>query len=159
MSEQLVRVPGGQFAHLRGCPHVVGREVVPVAEREDVPPCRWTGDELAGQGRIIQKSLDAALERYGVSPLTRPLIRERLKDVQWDTVYLPRSESYIALMKDERPVAWAGKTYVQVGDQFEPLPDHRAGAGGGLGVSELWGEPCPTCWTERARNGTCSCSD
>lgn len=157
-TETLYRTSEGQRVHLRGCPHIVGLEVAPVAAGDtSVPVCRWTRTELDGVGRIPQKTLDGALREFGASPLARPQLIKLLKGVAWDKVYLPQSRSYVALSMDDKPVAWAGKTYVQIGEQFVPLPEHRGGAGGGPFVSELWGEPCPECFMQRSMNGTCSC--
>ena len=157
-TQTLYRTDGGQRAHLRGCPHIVGLDVVPVPDGDtSLPVCRWTRAELAGAGRIPQKTLDGALREFGASPLARPKIVKLLKGVEHDAVYLPQSRSYVALSLRDRSVAWAGKTYVQIGEEFVPLPDYQGGAGGGPFVSELWGEPCEECFQERARNGTCSC--
>ena len=157
-TETLYRTSDGQRVHLRGCPHIVGLDVVAVpAGDTSVPVCRWTRTELAGVGRIPQKTVDGALRELGASPEIRPRLVKLLKGVKWDSVYLPQSRSYVALSLEDRAVASAGKTYAQIGDDFVPLPEHVGGAGGGPFISELWGEPCPDCFMQRSMNGTCSC--
>ncbi len=153
--DTLYRTATGERAHLRGCPHVVGLDVTPVDEGDTaLPTCRWTWTELTGVGRIPQRSVDSGLRELGVDPADRPGMVRSLKPVAFDDVHLPPSRAYLALVKDGRGVAWAGKTYVQLGDDFQPLPKHRTGT---TTVSELWGEPCDECFQERARNGTCNC--
>jgi hypothetical protein len=153
--DTLYRTADGQRAHLRGCPHIVGLEVVPIAAGDTtVPTCRWSWTELSGVGRIPQRSVDSGLRELGVSPTNRPAMVKLLKGVPWDDVHLPPSRAYLALSLEGRSVAWAGKTYLQIGEQYLPMPDHRTGT---TTVSELWGEPCDDCFQARARNGTCNC--
>jgi hypothetical protein len=157
-TETLYRTAAGIRTHLRGCSHIVGLEVTPVAPGDtSIPVCRWTRTELEGKGRIPQKTVDGALRELGASVAARPKLVKLLKGVKWDSVYLPQSRSYVALNLEGRAVAWAGRNYVQIGEQFVPLDDYQGGSGGGPFVSELWGEPCEQCFQERARNGTCSC--
>ena len=157
-TETLYRTADGVRTHLRGCPHIAGLDVEPVAPGDtSVPVCRWTRTELDGIGRIPQKTLDGALREFGASPEVRPRLLKLLKGLKWDKVYLPQSRSFVALTLEDRPVAWAGKTYVQIGEEFVPLPEYQAGVGGGAFVSELWGEPCPECFMQRSMNGTCTC--
>jgi len=159
-TETLYRTSAGQRVHLRGCPHIVGLEVEAVPEGDtSLPVCRWSRAELDEVGRIPQKTLDGALREFGASPTVRPQLVKLLKGVKWDKVYLPQSRSYVALSLADRSVASAGKTYVQIGAEFVPLPEHRSGTGGGPFVSELWGEPCPSCFMQRSMNGSCSCDD
>lgn len=154
-TETLYRTAKGERAHLRGCPHIVGLDVVPVTAADGpIPTCRWTWTEQTGVGRIPQRSVDSGLRELGVDPAVRPGMVKMLKPVAWDEVHLPPSRAYLTLVKDGHGVAWAGKTYLQIGDQFLPLPSHRTGT---TTVSELWGEPCDECFQERARNGTCHC--
>jgi hypothetical protein len=158
LTATLYRTADGQRTHLRGCPHIVGLEVVPVADGDtSVPVCRWTRTELDGVGRIPQKSLDSALREFGANPEVRPKLIKLLKGVEWDSIHLPQSRSYVALSLQDKAVAWAGKTYVQIGEEFVPLPEFQSGDGGGPFVSELWGEPCPNCFMQRSMNGTCTC--
>ena len=154
-TQPLYTKAGGQRAHLRGCPHIVGLEVARLPDGDtSLPACRWTWTELNNVGRIPQKSVDSALRELGASPTDRPQMVKLLKGVARDDVHLPPSRAYVALSLDGLAVAWAGKTYVQIGEEFDPLPSHRAGT---TEVSELWGEPCDQCFQERARNGTCNC--
>jgi len=154
-TDTLYRTATGERAHLRGCPHVVGRDVTPVtADDADLPTCRFSWTELTGVGRIPQRTVDAGLRELGVQLPERKGMVALLKGVAWDDAHLPPSRAYLALALDGRRVAWAGRTYVQIGDEFTPLPQHRTGT---TTVSELWGEPCDECFQERARNGTCNC--
>lgn len=157
-SETLYRTTDGQRIHLRGCPHIAGQDVEAVTPGDSsIPVCRWTRAELDGVGRIPQKTIDGALREFGASPEVRPRLIKLLKGLKWDSVYLPQSRSFVALALEGHPVAWAGKTYVQIGEEFVPLDEYQAGVGGGAFVSELWGEPCPECFMQRSMNGTCTC--
>lgn len=157
-SETLYKIADGLRIHLRGCPHIAGLEVEPVAPGDtSVPVCRWTRAELDGVGRIPQKTIDGALREFGANPEVRPRLIKLLKGLKWDSVYLPQSRSFVALALEGHPVAWAGKTYVQIGEEFVPLEEYQVGVGGGAFVSELWGEPCPECFMQRSMNGTCTC--
>ena len=157
-TETLYRTTAGQRIHLRGCPHIAGQDVEAVTPGDSsIPVCRWTRAELDGVGRIPQKTIDGALREFGASPEVRPRLIKLLKGLKWDSVYLPQSRSFVALALEGHPVAWAGKTYVQIGEEFVPLEEYQAGVGGGAFVSELWGEPCPECFMQRSMNGTCTC--
>ena len=154
----LFRTTDGQRTHLRGCPHIAGRDVTAVAPDDtSTPVCRWSRAELDGVGRIPQRTLDGALREFGAGAELRPRLLKLLKGTKWDSLHLPQSRSFVALVKDGETVAWAGKAYVQLGDEFVPLPEFQAGVGGGAFVSELWGEPCPECFMQRSMNGTCTC--
>ncbi len=74
--------------------------------------CDWCARELSGHGRRYYPDLDRALVAL-VAPLeNRRLIKDELRHVVHDAIWLPYSGSYVALGLQGRGVAWTGKTYV-----------------------------------------------
>jgi hypothetical protein len=149
----LYRTATGDRLHIRECPHLVGKEVFIASDRE---VCDICARELRGEGRTYYADLSEGLRALGGPQGNWPLIVEHLAAVEHDSVWIPYSRSYIALGRDGRAVAWAGKTYVEpaLGESVE-LPGFRAGSGGGTAVEEVWGPVCEVHRIERARNGSC----
>ncbi|MGY1601648.1 hypothetical protein [Geodermatophilus sp. SYSU D00815] len=152
----LFRTETGGRRHIRECPHLLGKEVVP-ATGADGELCTMCERELRGEGRRYFPTLDAALREFGAARSNWPRILELLEGVEHDQVWIVASGSYIALGRDGRAVAWAGKTYVNPSaDEFVELPDYRAGGGGGSPSAEaVWGTKCPTHNEYRSRSGSC----
>lgn len=150
---------GGSCKHLAQCPHLVGSTAAPVEPGRLLRLCDWCDKELTGFGRRRFPHLDAALDAFRVPAQNRALIKQHLSGVVHDEVYLPYSESYVALAWGGRGVAWSGKTYVvpEPGVSIE-LPGFVGGSRTPLGApGERWGDTCPVCRETRALNGACSC--
>jgi hypothetical protein len=154
-SAPLYRTETGSRRHIRSCPHLIGKEVLLAAD-SDGEVCSWCDKELRGEGRQYFGSLDEALPALGGEQGNWPLIREHLRAVDPDEVWIPYSRSYIALGRNGRAVAWAGKTYVQPPEgHYIELPGFRPGSGGGAKAEQVAGELCPKHNMEKARNGSC----
>ena len=82
---------------------------------------------------------------------------DALGDVQHDLIWIPASESYIALGHDGQGVAWIGKGYVQVKDRpVVELPWFQEhGVGGRTTRDEARGETCDVHFVEKSLVGTC----
>jgi hypothetical protein len=158
MNEDLVRTAAGQKLHVRLCPHVHGAEVVSATdtERTTLVVCSWCQAELAGHGRTYHDSVANALADLAAPASSRTRLAALLADVDHDTVHVPYSRAYVALVKDGKATAWAGKTYVAFADgRFVPLPDYTAG--GGSTEEAAWGATCPDCFTAKSLSGSCNC--
>ena len=155
----LYRTETGGRLHLRQCPHLLGKDVVEATEA-DGEICVHCSRELRGEGRRYFPSLADALPEFGAPRANWPLISEHLAGVEHDQVWIVFSGSYIALGREGRAVAWAGKTYVNPSaHEFVELPDYRAGGGGGSPVTAPWGETCEKHHLKRSRNGVCGMCD
>jgi hypothetical protein len=152
-STVLYRTATGGRLHIRECPHVFRKEVF---EATDGEICTMCERELRGEGRRYFDSLADALADFDAPRANWPLIEQHLAAVEHDDVWIPCRAAYIALGKDGKVIARAGKTYVQpsVGVYVE-LPGFRPGHGGGVAVDEIWGELCEKHNIQRARNGSC----
>jgi hypothetical protein len=158
-TEPLYRTETGGRRHIRSCPHLVGKDVVPATDAQG-EICTICQRELAGEGRRYFASLQDALPEFGAARANWPLISQHLAGVEHDEVWIVNSGSYIALGRGGRAVAWAGKTYVNPSaDELVELPDYRAGGGGGAPVRDTWGETCEKHFVKRSRNGSCERCD
>ena len=98
--------------------------------------------ECPQQAKTFRNDIDVA----------RRLILEALAGVPHDAIWIPASESYIALGHDGQGVAWIGKGYVQVKERpVVELPWFQEhGAGDRTARDEARGE---TCAVHRTREG------
>ncbi len=149
----------GGRKHLAQCPHVVGTTTRPVRDDEDLPVCDWSARELSGHGRRYYDDLDRALEAFRAPLENRRLIKDELRHVQHDAIWLPGSGSYVALGLEGRGVAWTGKTYVVPRPGVSiPLHGYTDSSRGGHSRNEQRpGVVCPSCREERAVSGACAC--
>ena len=150
----------GSRKHLAQCPHLVGASTVrPLAAGEVLALCDWCSKELNGFGRTPFDDLDAALAAFKAPLENRRLIKEALRDVAHDAIWMPYSGSYVALGLGGRGVAWTGKTYVV------PAPGTSIELPGFVGSThdghssreERWGATCPHCRQARSVTGACEC--
>ena len=158
----LFRTTTGQRLHIPGCPHV-GSALQPATavDRLAVAVCAWCKAEIAGQGRTYYATLEDALRALGCHEGTHRLIRDALRFVRYDQVWLPHSESYVALGLDGPGVAWVGKGYVFVKatGAFVELPGYRASRGGGSPLDVRWGATCDRHFVARSLTGACNLCD
>ena len=160
-SIELFRTATGEKLHIRPCPHVLGVELLAAtdADRAARAVCSWCAAEISGLGRTYHDTVEAALDDMQAPQHARPELARLLKEIEFDTVFVPYSRSYVAVAKDGKGVAWAGKTYVAYADgrPFVALPDYAPGGGGGAERNEAWGAVCPSCFTQQALTGRCNC--
>lgn len=159
---ELYRTATGRRLHIPGCPHV-GSPLRPAApvEIDELAVCEWCEAELAGVGRTYYANIDDAMRALGCWEGTQSLIRQALADIDHDRIWLPHSESYIALGLDGQGVAWVGKGYVFVKATavYTELPGHRAGRGGGAPREVRYGDLCVRHNVVRSVAGTCDQCD
>lgn len=151
----------GAMLHIASCPHVgsVLREATK-EERLSMEVCSWCRAELDGVGRTYCATLEAAMRIFGTHAGTERQIREALRFVAHDQIWLPHSRSYVALGLEGRAVAWFGKTYVAPDrDTFIELPDYAAGSGGGSPRHDQLGDTCPVHHIATALTGACDLCD
>ena len=158
-----VRTASASRLHLVECPHVVDSDthIAGEAELAHYPVCDWSQDQLDGTGRSHPTSLDEAMRELGTPAGTEHLIKEALRFVSYDEIWLPYSRSYVALGREGRAVAFFGKTYVDlVGGGRLELPEYRDvshGGGGAAGVN--YGKTCQKCQLAMPFIGECdNCS-
>lgn len=130
----LVRTSTGERLHLERCYHLGDAPVVPasITDRESMPVCDVCQADLDGHGRTYVATLEEAFRKFGTFAQTVKAIRSEVAGVEYDQIWLPYSNSYIALGKNGAAVAWIGKTYIDRpgGGRIE-LPGYRVGGGGG----------------------------
>jgi hypothetical protein len=158
----LVRTATGQRLHIPGCPHV-GSALQPATAmgHHALAVCTRCRAELAGQGRTYYATLEDALRALGCNEGTHRLIRDALRVVPFDQVWLPHSESYVALGLDGPGIAWVGKGYafVKATGAFVELPGYRASRGGGAPLDVRWGATCDRHFVARPITGACDLCD
>lgn len=159
--DALVRTETGARLHIPACPHIGGRirEADP-AERLEMQVCSWCQAELDGVGRTYCVDLDEAMREFGTWSGTERLIKDALRFVTWDQIWVPNSRSYVALGHEGRGVAWFGKTYViPRRGLFVELPEYRPIHGGGAAVDGRVGELCEKHLLTRSLTGACELCD
>lgn len=156
----LLATATGQRKHLAQCPHLVGATTLrSLEEDEDLELCDWCSKELSGHGRTYFDDLDAALAAFKAPLENRRLIKDALRGVEHDQIWMPNSSSYIALGLAGRGVAWTGKTYVvpEPGRSIELPGFVDAARTGGNTAADRWGDLCLHCFHQRSVNGACEC--
>jgi len=159
---ELFRTATGSRVHLTMCPHFESDTVrirATGVEVETLGICDWSQAEIDGVGRTYHDTIEEALEDKGVPHHLRPELTRLLGLVEYETIYVPNSRTYVAVGRDGRAVAWAGTTFVGYIDRPAVyLPEYVAGAGGGAtGREAAWGDVCPDCFTARSVTGSCNC--
>lgn len=156
----LLATATGHRKHLAQCPHLVGATTLrTLGEDEDLELCDWCSKELSGHGRTYFDDLGAALAAFRAPLENRQLIKDALRAVEHDQIWMPYSSSYVALGLAGRGVAWTGKTYVvpEAGFSIE-LPGYIATAcDTGARRDERWGDLCLRCFHQRSITGACEC--
>jgi hypothetical protein len=151
--------------HIAACPHLFAHSQLVPATAEQIEEnglCTHCEKEVRGEGRTYADDLDEAFRLFGHrTDEARRLIIDALGGVEHDRIWIPASQSYIALGRDGQGVAWIGKGYVQVkGRPVVELPwfqEHRAG--GRTSRDEARGEVCGVHFVERSVAGTCEMCD
>lgn len=143
--------------HLSGCVHLVGKDwhAADQAEIDGYPLCQWSRDQLEGVGRIHPDTFEDAIRVHATPAAAVRLIKEHLKFVTYDEIWLPYSKSYVALGLEGRAVASFGKSYVEVGERRVDLPGYVAGRASGSSHQPTYGETCPRCFMQMPLTGTC----
>lgn len=157
--------PGRWCVRGPACPHLFQDSKLAPATPEQVEEnglCTHCEKEIRGEGRRYFDDLEDAFRHFGhrTDEARRP-IREALDGVQHDKVWIPASESYIALGDDGTGTAWIGKGYVQVkGRPVVELPCFQERGDGG---ARRGTRPVGSCarstsssgpWSARARCAT-----
>ena len=156
--DDLVKTQTGARLHVPACPHIGSdiRSATPT-ELEDLTVCTWCQAELDGHGRTYFRDLTEALREFGVHVANQAKVRDALQGVVHDVLWMPNSRSYVALGRDQRAVAWFGKTYAMPSrtDVVE-LPDYASSGKDGMRLAdEARGEVCVTHFVERSVTGEC----
>ena len=149
----------GGRKHLAQCPYVVGAITRPVRDDEHLPVCDWCARELSGHGRRYYDDLGLAIEAFRAPLENRRLIRDELRHVEHDAIWIPYSGSYVALGRQGRGVAWTGKTYVvpRAGVSIALHGYSDSSRGARSRAEQRPGVVCPSCWTVRSVSGVCGC--
>ncbi|PWD49919.1 hypothetical protein C8046_03705 [Serinibacter arcticus] len=96
------------------------RVLVDPGSDDELEPCVWTADELAGTGREYFDDPEAALEALPLALENRPAARELIATHDHDEIWIPNSRQYIAFA----PTGRSGLLFVNRG-----FADVRVGAG------------------------------
>lgn len=156
----LLATAAGNRKHLAQCPYLVGATTLRIlAADEELELCDWCSKELSGHGRTYFDDLDAALAAFKAPLENRRLIKDALREVEHDQIWMPYSSSYVALGLGGRGVAWTGKTYVvpEPGLSVELPGFVDASRTSGNQAADRWGSLCLRCFHRRSVNGACGC--
>ena len=160
--EPLYRTAGGKRLHIAPCPHIhdVDVELAAPANRLEMDVCHWCRQELDGVGRTYFDTLEDAMRDFGTHAGDERLVRDALRFVTWDQIWVPYSRSYIALGREGLGVAWVGKSYVELrGGQLVELPGYAPGSGGGGDRHDRVGEVCEVHFITKSLDGRCDDCD
>lgn len=158
-SWQLLKTDTGQRLHIAPCPHILGAEVVAATEHDLATGqvCSWCEPEIAGKGRQYFASIEGAMKVFGTFSDTRKPIEQLAGSVEYDEIWTPASQSYVALGFKRQMVAWFGKTHfvnIVTGERVE-LPGYEEGGGGGTTRVQRVAEICSRCSMEMPFSGIC----
>ena len=154
----LVRTANGTRLHIAPCPHILGAAAsdATAADLFALPLCSWCEAEVDGAGRTYFDSLDDAMRFFGAHVGSKALVRDALRFVTHDRIWVPNSRSYIALGLEGATVAWVGKTYVvPLRGWIVELPGYAPHARDGSARGGRFGDPCPTHFIARSLTGVC----
>jgi hypothetical protein len=156
----LVRTETGGRLHIAACPHIGGMiRLATDEERGAMTVCTWCQAELDGVGRTYFDQLEEVMREFGTWSGTEKLIKAALHGVDWDSIWVPNSRSYVALGHQGKGVAWFGKSYVvPARGEFVWLPEYQEGHGGPRG-NERTGEVCAKHFMARSVTGRCDMCD
>lgn len=160
MSEQIFVTHGKGKVHIRACPHLSDTSELTPATPEQVKQngyCSHCEKEIAGVGRKYFESLDDAFEAFGHrTDEAKGLIRKAIVGIEHDSIWIPASESYIALGVNGLGTAWIGKGYVDFRDREHiELPWFAPHSGGGVQRLDEWGDLCDVHFIERSVSAVC----
>jgi hypothetical protein len=158
----LYRTATGERLHIGACPHILSLDVEPASPADllAMTVCHWCRQELDGVGRTYFDTIEDAMRDFGAPAGTERLVRDALRFVTWDQIWVPYSRAYIALGYEGRGVAWVGKTYVVPhAGAFVELPGYAPGSGGGAGQDDAMGELCPVHFIAMSLTGVCDLCD
>jgi len=151
-----------QAVHLVECPHLVGKRWHDATDHDlaTLPVCAWSRDQLEGHGRLHPATLEDAMREHGTPAGAVRLIKQALKFVTYDDIWLPYSRSYVALGVRGRAVASFGKSYVEIGDRridLGPGVSRLAGARTSTSgrAQPAYGDDCPIHHVAMSLAGTC----
>ncbi|MET3962820.1 hypothetical protein ABIE44_002754 [Marmoricola sp. OAE513] len=142
--------------HLVTCPHLVNRtwHVCDQVELAAYEICDWSQDQIDGVGRSHPATMEDAIRELGLPSGNEPIVRDLLKFVTFDEIWLPYSRSYVALGLGGRAVAAFGKSYVWVGGRKTELPNYSETSHAG-GKAVTYGETCPVHFIAMPKTGVC----
>jgi hypothetical protein len=155
------RTASATRVHLVNCPHLVGRDahVVDEIEIATYGLCEWSQDQLDGVGRSHPATLEEAMREQGTPAGAVSLIREHLRFVRYDEIWLPHSRSYVALGRGGRAVAAFGKSYMWVGGRRIDLPGYVDTRHAGHRSQPSYGDTCQGCHIMLPLSGVCDDCD
>ncbi len=159
--ESLVRTETGAKLHIAACPHL-GSEVRRATPDDQLAMevCTWCRAELDGVGRTYFDDLGEAMRAFGTYAGTEKLIRDALRFVTYDEIWVPHSRSYVALGLEGRGVAWFGKTYVAPAPASSSSCPTTPRAGGGSSPDKQVGKSAPVDFVAMSLTGVCDdCTD
>lgn len=149
----LFRTATGGRLHVRQCPHLLDKEVVP-ATADDLRShevCAMCRNELAGEGRTEHESIDAALEDIGASRQNGTELARLLGAEDFDAIHVPYSRSYVAVTRCGRAVGgparrtsamptgtWCGSRTTRLAVAADPRAPRSMGT-----------DVCPNCFTRK----------
>jgi hypothetical protein len=157
-----VRTPSGGKVHLPQCTHLsVSTELLPVPEPEDLDApgvCGSCADEARGIGRTYYDTFEDALRQYQAPLDNRPRYRQVAAQHEYDTIWIPRSRSYIGIAQgNARAAAYFGKGYIWTYESgLEEMPNYAgASSGAAAGAAERPAQLCPVCHQALPATGVC----
>lgn len=153
-----------QKLHLRGCPHLVGKDDVRRATDAEVAArvaCVLCQKEIDGVGRTPCSSIDEAFRLLPIAPAHQAQVRSAVAETEHDEIWVVHSRTYIALGRAGRAVMWVHRTVMYFQDGREvTFAGYHPGSGGGARLPEQRrGEVCPEHFIEKSVSGRCESCD
>jgi hypothetical protein len=159
---RLVRTAEGGRLHLPSCPHVRGADVqeASAVEQAETPICLLSRAELDGHGRRRFKSLEDAMRFFGTHAGDERTVRDEVRHLLFDEIWVPNSGTYIAFGLGGLAVAWVHKGYIEFRDgRMVTLASYAPGGGGGAARESRYGDLCRTGVHQMPLTGICDFCD
>ena len=121
--------------------------------------CEWCASEICGLGRTYYDNLEDAMRAFGTYASTKELVRSAVKNVDYDSIWIPYSNSYIALGRNGLGVGWILRTVMQLDGRTIELPDYSPRSRTSSGDADSRGQVCTRCFIEMPLSGVCDNCD
>lgn len=155
----LYRTAGGRSLHLAPCPHI---HACSVSEATDIDLagheiCKWSQAELDGVGRVYFTTIEDAMRAFHSYSETWATIKRLVAQVEYDQIWIPNSQAYVALGLRGQSVVWFGKSILGFHDGSRvELPGYEPGLNTGHGISgQKQPQICQRCFLAMPLTGGC----
>jgi hypothetical protein len=158
-SAKVYKTAGGRSLHLAPCPHIHACAVSEATDADlaEHEICKWSQAELDGVGRVYFTTLEDAMRAFHSYSETWATIKHYVAQVEYDQIWIPNSQAYVAVGLRGQTVAWFGKTILgfQDGSRVE-MPGYESWLNSGhVTAAQKQPQICQRCFVAMPLTGRC----